>query len=232
MPVRFITVDLDITQVNLLSGLLCEAPAQFILSGCVTDSEEIPRLIEERNTGLLFINGENTGVDKVQTWQNNAPSFDHIVLDACEHNAAQWKDTNPFALWYLPFDAKQALLDLKRYNDIKNGVIPSRVTFSVGQSMKVVRPENIIMVRADGAYSVVVLEGGEELVLSRNLKSVFEELKPYPFMYRSHKSSIVNLKHILECCRGGSQRIKLTVGHEAGLTSDRQEEFMNLMLKF
>ena len=226
---RVLTVDLDLSRIDMLSGLLCEASPRFALAGCTTGDVDLASLIADRKPALLVVNGMHQSFGECLKLKNNGFEFDLIVFDAKEELICNDIELPVFAIWTSPFNAEQALGDLIRYHQTGMGSKLSRITFSVGQSLKVVKPESIVLVRAEGSYSAVVLENGDEIVLSRNLKSIEEELSDYPFLFRAHKSYIVNLLHVQECCRGGSLRIRLSGNLEAGLSSEKQEIFLKLL---
>lgn len=72
----------------------------------------------------------------------------------------------------------------------KKIAIPSR------DSIAYVNPQDILFIKADGAYSVFYLNNGQRHMLSRNLKFVEEMLGHFPYIKRCHKSYIVNTKEV------------------------------------
>jgi hypothetical protein len=231
-PVRILLVGLNLRQVDFLSGIICELSDHFALAGCSSLLQDAYKLLAERRAGLLIVNGQAVSVSEVQDWKDRGFNFEFIVLAAEEEKLPEFRDVGAQAYWNEPLEKQIVLNDLLRLSSQKHQLRPARIGFPVGQTLKVVKPENIIMVRGDGAYSIVILESGEEIVLSRNLKNICQEIGHCPFMFRTHKSYIVNLMHVLECYRTGGQRIRLTGGHEAGLSADRQEEFLKQLLHF
>jgi hypothetical protein len=227
--IRVLAVDLDLSQVDMLAGLLCEASPRFVLVGCIAGAGEVSHFIAHRKPHLLVVKGAQPSLIEYVQLKNSGFEFDLIAFESENSGTSGNGESTVFAYWAPPLNTAQALDDLSRYQQIKTGSKWSRLTFSVGQSLKVVKPESIVLVRAEGSYSAVVLENGDEIVVSRNLKSIEDELIEYPFLFRSHKSFIVNLHSVQECCRGGSLRIKLTGNHEAGLSSEKQETFLKLL---
>jgi two-component system LytT family response regulator len=86
------------------------------------------------------------------------------------------------------------LLETLRQNlsaeEDKKIAIPSR------DNVNYINPKNILYVKADGAYSVFHILGGEKYMLSRNLKYVEEMISSFSYIKRCHKSYIVNTKEI------------------------------------
>ncbi len=69
----------------------------------------------------------------------------------------------------------------------------------IGESSKgrIIKTSAIVYLEADDNYCRVYLEGNQEIVVCRTLRSYEEELNPNVF-FRCHKSYLVNILHIRE----------------------------------
>lgn len=69
----------------------------------------------------------------------------------------------------------------------------------IGESNKgrIIKTSEIVYLEADDNYCRVYLEGNQEIVVCRTLRSYQEELNPEMF-FRCHKSYLVNIFHIRE----------------------------------
>ncbi|MEN5235165.1 LytTR family DNA-binding domain-containing protein [Sphingobacterium faecium] len=68
---------------------------------------------------------------------------------------------------------------------------------------------DILFCRAAGAYSVIVLNSGEEIVNSINLLTLKNRLEPSGIMFRVSQSYLINMIHIT-CIYHSSKEIELS----------------------
>ncbi len=71
---------------------------------------------------------------------------------------------------------------------------------SVGQSVRLIPVEQVVYLRADEKYTLVVWEGGEALI-RRTIRELADELDPERFA-QIHRSVIVNLHQVSQVQRG------------------------------
>jgi two-component system LytT family response regulator len=91
-------------------------------------------------------------------------------------------------------------------------------------SKRVLQLSDIIAIEAMGAYSTIYSKNGESLLVSKNLKH-FETILPEDqIFFRSHKSWIINLEHILQVSKRKGE-INLTDKICARLSKYRIQEF-------
>jgi DNA-binding LytR/AlgR family response regulator len=74
---------------------------------------------------------------------------------------------------------------------------------SVGNSVKLIPVEQIVYLRSDEKYTLVVWEGGEALI-RKPIRELIDELDPEHFA-QVHRSVIVNLKHVAQVIRGNNE---------------------------
>jgi DNA-binding LytR/AlgR family response regulator len=71
---------------------------------------------------------------------------------------------------------------------------------SVGTTVRLIPVEQVVYLRADEKYTLVVWEGGEALI-RRTIRELADELDPECFA-QIHRSVIVNLRHVAQVHRG------------------------------
>lgn len=94
--------------------------------------------------------------------------------------------------------------------------------FSNGKT-HLIRHSDIIYAQAMGSYTKLFMIGGRKLVVSKNLKTIHEELGEKIF-YRIHNSSVVNLRSVT-VCEFGRKKCRLLEGHEVKMAVRRSDEF-------
>lgn len=71
---------------------------------------------------------------------------------------------------------------------------------SVGSSVRLIPVDEVVYVKADEKYTLVVWEGGEALI-RKTIRELADELDPERFV-QTHRSVIVNLRHVAQVNRG------------------------------
>ena len=74
---------------------------------------------------------------------------------------------------------------------------------SVGQSVRLIPVAEVIYLRSDEKYTLVVWQGGEALI-RKTIRELADELDPASFV-QIHRSSIVNLRHVAQVQRGANE---------------------------
>ncbi len=92
----------------------------------------------------------------------------------------------------------------------------------------VVKVDEIIRLEADGAYSVVYLEQGKKVMVSKHLKEYEKILKDAHF-FRLHQSHLVNLNHITKYSRKSNSKVTLSDGSQLEVAHRKREEFRHLL---
>jgi len=91
---------------------------------------------------------------------------------------------------------------------------PHHITFySDYNETLTIDPEKIILIRSAGNYVEIFFENNDKAtkkMLRSPLKRVEEALEEYAFIYKTHRSYLVNVNYIVEA-EGNSQGIKLTL---------------------
>lgn len=74
---------------------------------------------------------------------------------------------------------------------------------SIGSSVRLIPVEQVIYLRADEKYTLVVWEGGEALI-RKTIRELADELDPECFV-QIHRSTIVNLRQVSQVNRGPNE---------------------------
>lgn len=74
---------------------------------------------------------------------------------------------------------------------------------SVGQSVRLIPVDQVVYLKADEKYTLVVWEGGEALI-RKTIRELADELDPSRFV-QTHRSVIVNLHHVVQVTRGANE---------------------------
>ena len=78
---------------------------------------------------------------------------------------------------------------------------------SVGQSIRLIPVDEVVYLRSDEKYTLVVAESGESLI-RKSIRELAEQLDPETFV-QIHRSVIVNLRHVAQVNRGLNETAEL-----------------------
>ena len=74
---------------------------------------------------------------------------------------------------------------------------------SVGSTVKLIPVDQVVYLRSDEKYTLVVWEGGEALI-RKPIRELIDELEPEQFI-QVHRSVIVNLRQVAQVTRGANE---------------------------
>jgi DNA-binding LytR/AlgR family response regulator len=100
----------------------------------------------------------------------------------------------------------EAILD--RLASTLKGGTPARawlqwIKASVGSTVRLIPTEQVVYMRSDEKYTLVVWEGGEALI-RKTIRELADELDPERFV-QIHRSVIVNLREVSQITRGANE---------------------------
>jgi DNA-binding LytR/AlgR family response regulator len=84
--------------------------------------------------------------------------------------------------------------------DAERGAYLQWIKASVGNSVRLIPAEQVVYLRSDEKYTLVVWEGGEALI-RKTIRELADELDPQSFA-QTHRSVIVNLHQVAQVNRG------------------------------
>jgi two-component system, LytTR family, response regulator len=88
-------------------------------------------------------------------------------------------------------------------------------------------PIEIIRLEADGTYTHIFSKD-EKFTATKNIKEYEDILTPRHF-FRSHKSHLINLKHVKRFNRADGCFVQMSDGSKAEVSRRKQEEFIEVM---
>lgn len=95
-----------------------------------------------------------------------------------------------------------------------------------------VNPNEIVLLRADANYTEVLLEDGEQIIVSKTLKEMEKTFTAFSSFYRIHKSYMVNMEHVDSVqVNGGNNEVKLKNNMNAFISRRRKDAFISQLRK-
>lgn len=99
-----------------------------------------------------------------------------------------------------------------------------RIAIKTSKGMDFLLMEDILYCVAQGRYTRIVTISGQEYLLSKVLKEIECCLSCEEF-FRTHKSYLINLKHLVNYQKNDEKAITLVNNHKVLLAKRRKQEF-------
>ncbi|MES2477733.1 MAG: LytTR family DNA-binding domain-containing protein [Bacteroidota bacterium] len=111
-------------------------------------------------------------------------------------------------------------------------MIFSKTMLKVNGNIHFVDPLQILYIRAESSYTVVKLANNEEIKISKNLKYVYAQFLDQGFLFRSHKSFVVNLHFVVKLITtmenlSSSAMIQMSNGEQILLSNRNKASFLS-----
>ncbi len=132
-------------------------------------------------------------------------------------------------------DGVDSRLSMLAQNARNQAGVPLKVAFPTSSGIRFLDIDDIFACKADGNYTTVFLDGQEKLELvSKPLRDFADVLSGYHFM-RTHRSYLVNLRHIVEYRRSAVPRssdgeggcVVLANGMKVPVAREKRRELTN-----
>lgn len=211
-----VIVDDEIASIESLEIFLHSLDINVDIVGKANNIKDAEEIILKKNPDLVFLDIEmpnGNGFDLLDKLENI--NFQIIFITA--YNQYAIKAFKYSAVDYIlkPIDISNlhyAIIRVKhlqeKYLGVKFSVlkdnlstdIPEKLALPTSESIEVVKTKNIIQFEADGNYTTVRIKSKEPVIVSKPVGE-FEDILEGSCFFRSHKSHLINLKHINKVLR-------------------------------
>ena len=104
-----------------------------------------------------------------------------------------------------------------------------KIGVAIGQTIKFIDINDIVLIKADGAYSEILLHDDSKYLISKNLKH-FEDLLSFSEAFmRVHKSFLINANYVSEYIKSDGGYLLLHNKHEVNITHDKVERLLQII---
>lgn len=120
----------------------------------------------------------------------------------------------------------------QNYEVLKDNILSkslNKIAIPSGSSLLFIETKNILYIKGDGSYTVVVLKNGTKHTVSRNLKNFEETIDDQPELLRIHKSYIVNANEIVSYTKSEGGSIELTNKEHLPIATDKVDKIIDLI---
>lgn len=131
-----------------------------------------------------------------------------------------------------PINIKELKQTIKKLSALKNKKISvessaesDKLMLPASHGFEVVLTDKIIRLEAEGCYTKIILIEGKNKIISRTLKE-FENTLSDKYFFRTHKSHIINLKHIKDYSKVSGGYATMIDGSKVEISRRKAPEFL------
>lgn len=244
MKYKAIVIDDELHARTLLKGMLEEFCSDIeVLATC----EDLPngvKNIRKLKPDLVFLDIEmpgHSGLELLDFFDRDEVNFDIIFTTAYNNYAIQAFKLSAIDYLLKPIEPEELEKSVERFKfkSIKTdySILKSNLTqgsvkklaIPTISAIKFIETDQILFMKADGAYTQIYLQNNTNITSSKSLKTFEESLSENRNFFRCHKSYIVNLSHITDYIKSDGGYMKVDNKHEVAISSEKAPEMLALM---
>jgi two-component system LytT family response regulator len=241
---KVILVDDELVANESLALIIQEYLPEVEIVGTARSASEARGLIAFHKPDLVFLDIEMPGEDGFDFLKglNNidfliifVTAYNQYAIQAFKFSAIDYL-VKPVKITELIDAVKRARILIERneitdYRTLLENIQskkPSKIALNTNDSREYINIDDIIHIEGDVNYSKFYLAEKRVIMVSKTLK-IFEEMLSGHGFYRTHKSSLVNLKHVKRILSRDGLTIEMSDGSQAVLSRHAKDEFIRLM---
>jgi DNA-binding LytR/AlgR family response regulator len=209
---------------------LARAWPELVVAAEARNGREAVEAVERHAPQIVFLDVHMPGMNGVDAARRIARRALVVFVTAYEQYAVQAFEQGAVDYLVKPFDARRLGDTVQRLRDrlaspssapaadrldavldaLAQRLVPAAPTAklqwikaSVGASVRLIPVEQVVYLKADEKYTLVVWEGGEALI-RKTIRELADELDAGRFA-QIHRSVIVNLRHVVQVNRGPNE---------------------------
>jgi two-component system LytT family response regulator len=241
---KVILIDDELHCLDTLSILIKEyCPTLHILQTCSSAKAGI-EAINALHPEVVFLDIQMPGMTGFQLLEKLDPIKFGIVFTT-SYDQYAIKAIHFSALDYLlkPILAKDLVAAVKRiehreklpvteqfemlYERLRHKVTAfQKIAIPTLEGFELIPVDQVILCEADDNYTRILLKGKKELIASRTLKEVEEQLREFSNFIRVHHSYMVNINEVVKYIRGEGGHLIMSDGSSVNVSRSRKEALL------
>lgn len=181
---------------------------------------------------LEYFNEEDVTFDIIFITAYSEYAIDAFKMSAADYLLKPIKPEHLQAAIERVFKRRESTLKNSVIHALKNNLADQgekKIAVPVSQGIRLLTVSEILLLKADGAYTEILLHSGETILVSRNLRQFEDVFVSMPEFYRSSKSYIVNINYITQILKSDGGKIILNGTVEATLSPDKKDGLIQLI---
>ena len=240
--VKAVIVDDEVHCIDGLISLLKKQEIQVEVIATYSNSKDALLGIKESKPDLLFLDVEMPWMNGVELL-TALGDVDFKVIFTTAHDQYAVQAFRLSAIDYLlkPIDTtslKEALERVinKTSLDVNEGLVHlnynmdtstslHRIAIPTREGLDYVLVEDILYCEADSNYTHIVLKNNKKLLMSKPLKELAIQLRPYNYL-RIHHSYLINLNHMTKYVRGNAGYVVMADGKSLNVSRSKKQDLL------
>ncbi len=199
--------------------------------------------IHKHKPDLVFLDIEmpgHSGLEIFDFFEEEEIDFSIIFTTAYNQYAVQAFKLSAIDYLLKPIeinDLEQAIERYKKHHKKDYSILKEnlanpnaqKLALNTLNSVKFVEMDQILFLKAEGAYTDITFLDGKTLTISKGLKKFEEILGENKSFYRCHKSFIININYITEHVKSEGGYLVLKDQYQISLSSEKITELYTLM---
>jgi two-component system, LytTR family, response regulator len=245
-----IIIDDEAKARNLLQAVIKDyCPTLNVLELCDNLPNGI-KAIKKHKPQLIFLDIEmpgHSGLEILDFFEEEEINFDIIFTTAYNQYALQAFQFSAIDYLLKPIQHSLLIDAVARYTNnvnkknrqqllqLKDNLVPGvpwqdkKIIVPSAQTLFFFKPENIVMIKGEGAYSELYLIDGSKLLASKNLKHFEDMLQTIPVFFRCHKSYIININYLDNYVKSDGGYLTIHKNLTASISVDKSDELLKLL---
>ncbi len=240
--IRAIAVDDEQHAIELLKGVLGLFPNEIEIVAEANSLPEAINKINEQQPDVVFMDIDMPKYSGIQIadFFDEERKFELVFVTAHGQYAIDALRITAFDYLLKPIDIaalekcyqrllKKQMSKNTKPIDSENPVgLPSKLAVNSHQGTQYINQDEILFLEASSVYTVLHLENGEQVVVSKPMGEIHKSLNNY--FYRTHRSFVVNAKHIIKYSGKEGSEVELSDGKKVPVSRNIKDDLKRFML--
>ncbi len=236
--IKAVIIDDEPNGVKLLNAMVETYLPQVKVVSTANNVLDAVQAIKMHQPDIVFSDIEmpvHSGLELLDFFEEDEVNFRIIFVTAYNQHAIQAIKLSALDYLLKPVDPEELVQAVNKLEKtpIKNKVNvlkeniqsdkPKKLVINQKQSIRIINIDDLICVRADGAYSILITQDNDKIIISQSLKQLEEQLHGHNKFIRCHRSYIINIECVKEVSKSKG-KIILSNGEEISATLEGIDE--------
>ena len=244
-PLRTIIIDDELNATNAIENILVHDCNNVEVIAKCNDPLKAVEIIKSKKPDFIFLDIEMPEMNGFELLQALGSidfeiifltAYDEYAITAIKNNALDYI-LKPITIDEIKAGVNKVRENIKKtritnyQNLIKSANTQHKIKIPTSSGFEILNPKDVIHVEACGAYAIICLQSGEQLVVSKSIKEIGDLLLPHGF-FRSHRSHIINMNHIRRFTTENDGEVIMNDNSRIPLSRRKRNDFMALLDEF
>lgn len=241
--IRAIAIDDEANSLSILQLLIEKYCPNINLIATTTTPKEGVAIINQAQPDLVFLDISMPGMDGFELLELvDYQEFEVIFITAHDDYALQAFQVGAIHYLLKPIDHSELITAINRVqNKLKQHQVVDvnqllqklatyrkpKIAIPTTRGIEMIDVDDIVHCEASSNYTVVYFQTTKKIV-TKTLKEIEQQLKPYNFM-RVHHSFLINIAHLKNYVKVEGGFVTMSNGSQVSVSRSRKQELLDLL---